>query len=481
MNDRDIETEVKAFFRRTATPKPTARLRAAIADSRLAAPAPRRRLLPTRRTAMSLVGLAAGVVIAVALLLVAVRGGTPAPATASGATPVASQTQAQSPSQVPTAIRAATSVTWQTGDFVWPSGLSTNVVEQLVPIGDRLYLIASDNGGPNPNAKASGGIWATADGLAWTKVSDIDALKAAGTDRPELMAAAPNGRGGAVVVGSEQTPDGADRTAAWWTADGKTWANASVAGPAGLMLSVASRPDGLVAVGITYSSVAAVAAAWHSSDGGSSWTSVSLPGGGREARDVTVWGDRFAAIGRSSDANQLHLWVSSDGATWSLAQSPSDPSFSPFRLIPLGNTLVVLGQGESGSAILTCGNDLTCTRASVPGLGYTASGTQIRAGAEISGTIVVNALSGTAGTVAGPVAGPGASTVASPGPSADAVPGLDFFASTDGRTWTTLKSSPSLVVVTSNLVVFRGRLVGVALIGPDVTAATAKVVVGDLR
>src|SRR5450830_613287 len=433
MNDRDIETEVKAFFRRTATPKPTARLRAAIADSRLAAPAPRRRLLPTRRTAMSLVGLAAGVVIAVALLLVAVRGGTPAPATASGATPVASQTQAQSPSQVPTAIRAATSVTWQTGDFVWPSGLSTNVVEQLVPIGDRLYLIASDNGGADPTAKASGGIWATADGLAWTKVSDIDALKAAGTDRPELMAAAPNGRGGAVVVGSEQTPDGADRTAAWWTADGKTWANASVAGPAGRMYSVVGRPDGLVAVGITQAGENAVPAAWRSTDGGSSWTNVSLPGGGMEARDVVVWGDKFVAIGRSADAN-LFLWASADGAAWSVVESPSDASFWPNRLIPFGSTLVVLGHGVPGSAILTCGTDMKCARASMPDLGHTASFTEVSAGAEVSGTIVATTRSGVAATGDVP---------ASPGPSADPARALEFLASTDGRTWTTLKSSPS--------------------------------------
>jgi hypothetical protein len=421
---------------------------------------------------MSLVGLAASVVIAVALLLVAVRGGTTAPSTASGATPVASQTptQTQSPSQVPTTIRSATSVTWQTGDLSLPTAFP---IEQLVPIGDRLYLIASDNGSAaGPTAKPSGGIWATADGLGWTKQGDIDAIKSPGTDRQTLTAASPNGRGGAVVVGSEQTTDGVDRTAAWWTADGKTWANASVEGPAGRMLGVAARPDGLVAVGITQSGVDAVAAAWRSTDGGSSWTSVSLPGGGKDAMDVTVWGDRFVAIGRSQDANLL-LWSSSDGATWSVAQSPSDASFSPDHLIPFGNTLVVLGQGVPGSAILACGNDMTCTRASVPDLGYTASMTLARTGAELSGSIVANAQSATAGTVAG--------TAESPGPSSDAVPGLDFLTSTDGRTWTTLKSNPPLVVLTSNLIVFNGRLVAVAMTGPSVTEIGIKVVVGDLR
>jgi hypothetical protein len=359
-------------------------------------------------------------------------------------------------------------VTWQTGDL----SLTTPFpIELLVPIGDRLFLIASDNGGAHLTAKASGGIWSTADGLAWTKVSDVDAIKSSGTDRPNLMAASANGRGGAVVVGSAQTLDGGGRTAAWWTADGKTWANASIEGPAGRMYSVVGRPDGLVAVGITFAGVNAVPAAWRSTDGGSSWTSVSLPGGGLEARDVTLWGDKFVAIGRSADAN-LFLWASADGATWSVVESPSDASFWPIRLIPFGSTLVVLGHGVPGSAIKTCGNDMKCARASMPDLGFTASSTQLSAGAEISGTIVASTRSGVAGTGDVP---------ASPGPSADPARALEFLASTDGRAWTSLKSSPALVVVTSNLVVFHDRLVAMAFDGADLTTVTVKVVVGDLR
>jgi hypothetical protein len=406
--------------------------------------------------------------IALALALAGCSASPTTVLSTAGATPV--QSPDTSPSgQGPASPGQTTSVTWQTGDLSLPSAPP---FEQLVPIGDRLYLIASDLGGGDATAKASGGIWATADGLAWTKQSDIAAIKSPGTDRPTLSAASPNGRGGAVVVGSEQATDDTDRTAAWWTTDGKTWGNASVEGPAGRMLSVAGRPDGLVAVGISFSSVpggSGEAAAWRSTDGGSNWTSVSLPGGGREARDVTVWGDRFVAIGLSQDGYQLMLWTSSDGANWSLTRFASDPSFAPLRLIPLGNTLVVLGWGVPGSAILTCGNDMTCARASVPDLGFTASFTEVRAGADVSGTIIVNAQSGVAGTGANPE------------PSADPARGLEFLASTDGRTWRALKSSPSLVVLTSNLVVFRGRLVAVALADPNLTAVTVTTVVGDLR
>jgi hypothetical protein len=237
------------------------------------------------------------------------------------------------------------------------------------------------------------------------------------------------------------------------------------------MYSVVGRPDGLVAVGITQAGENAVPAAWRSTDGGSSWTNVSLPGGGMEARDVTLWGDKFVAIGRSADAN-LFLWASADGATWSVVESPSDASFSPNRLIPFGSTLVVLGNGVPGSAILACGADMKCARGSMPDLGFTASFTDVSAGDEISGTIVASTRSGVAGTGVVP---------ASPGPSADPARALEFLASTDGRAWTSLKSSPALVVVTSNLVAFHGRLVAMAYLGADVPTVAVKVVGGDLR
>src|SRR5450759_1319016 len=161
MNDRDIETEIKAFFRRTATPEPSAHLRMAVVDSRLDAPTPRRMLLTARKTAFSLLGLAATVIIAVGLLLVAIRGGSTGPANV-GTTPVQSPSTSAG-SQGPANVGPATTVTWQTGDLSLPTAFP---IEQLVPIGDRLYLIASDNGSAaGPTAKPSGGIWATADGL----------------------------------------------------------------------------------------------------------------------------------------------------------------------------------------------------------------------------------------------------------------------------------------------------------------------------
>ena len=389
--------------------------------------------------------LLAGLLIALALTGCS-GGSTTAPPSVSPATQPASTGGS---SQGPANTGQASAVTWQTGDL----SLATPFpIEQLVPIGDRLFLIASDNGQPNPTAKASGGVWSTADGLSWTKQSDIDAIKSSGTDRPTLMAASANGRGGAVVVGSEQTPDGAGRTAAWWTADGKTWASATVEGPAGAMYSVVGRPDGLVAVGITQAG-----------------EKPSRPLGGLPTVDRAGRASRCLAV-----AWRHATWSSGEISLWPSVARPTPTcsyGFWPNRLIPLGSALVVLGHGVPGSAILTCGTDMKCARASMPDLGHTASFTEVSAGAEVSGTIVASTRSGVAGTGDVP---------ASPGPSADPARALVFLASTDGRTWTTLKSSPSLVVVTSNIVVFKGRLVAMAYLGADVTTLTVRVLVGDL-
>ncbi|MFI5259606.1 MAG: hypothetical protein ACHQ01_08370, partial [Candidatus Limnocylindrales bacterium] len=136
-----------------------------------------------------------------------------------------------------------------------------------------------------------------------------------------------------------------------------------------------------------------------------------------------------------------------DGAAWSVVQSPSDPSFFPFQLIPLGNTLSVLGHGVPGE------RDPDLRR---------------RAGTEVSGTIVAAAVSGSAGTAANL----GTSTAASSG--------FAFWASTDRRNWTALASSPSPVYVISNLAVFNGRIVAVT-VGPALAPIVPKVMSGDLR
>jgi hypothetical protein len=361
------------------------------------------------------------------------------------------------PPGVRTLTNPPSEIAWQAGDLSLPVTVS---FEQFVPIGDRLFLIASGNGAGDPASEASQGIWTSSDGLRWTRISGLEAIESSGS-APTLVASASNGQGGAIIVGSGSARDGSDGAAAWWTTDGASWKRSAIEGPAGRMLGVAAATVGLVAVGVTGQGGPA---AWHSADGGASWSRVALPGAAREARDVTAWAETLVAIGRSEDSQDLFLWTSTNGSQWNVKQLPSDPSFSPSGLISLASTLVVLGRGVPGGAILSCTRELECMPASVPDLARSTSFTTIRAGATLGDVLVVNAISGSAGTAASPT-GQG---------------DLALWASQDGRHWIALKSGGAALVA-SNLVVFRERLVAMT-VGPELAKATsATVMLGELR
>jgi len=70
MNGRDIEHDLSEFFRRTETPEPSLRLRAAVAAARVESPRSRLTTFRRPRTAFSLLGLAASIVLAAGVLMV---------------------------------------------------------------------------------------------------------------------------------------------------------------------------------------------------------------------------------------------------------------------------------------------------------------------------------------------------------------------------------------------------------------------------
>src|ERR1035437_4740611 len=76
MNGRNVEQDLSEFFHRVTTPEPSLHLRDAVAAARLAPPAGRMAAFQNHRTTLSLIGLAASVVLAAGLVLLATsRGG----------------------------------------------------------------------------------------------------------------------------------------------------------------------------------------------------------------------------------------------------------------------------------------------------------------------------------------------------------------------------------------------------------------------
>ena len=147
------------------------------------------------------------------------------------------------------------------------------------------------------------------------------------------------------------------QAAAWYSADGRTWQQASVpASDESLMTAAATRPGMLVAVG----GVGGSAAAWHSADGKTwSQSAVSEPAIAGEARMLTVvtFGTEFVAAGDvepTPSEPYAAFWTSRDGSTWTalpatLAGGRVEAlAAQPSRLVAVGT--VRLPDGSSSGA-----------------------------------------------------------------------------------------------------------------------------------
>jgi hypothetical protein len=174
-------------------------------------------------------------------------------------------------------------------------------------------------------------------GAAWLSVADgtwqaspSPELGAPAGGTAELRAAVPWG-GGWVAVGSVDA-DAAHRTAAIWrSADGLAWER--VTGGPGFLGSaaygVAAAGDRLVVVGSgaggETSATPAPGVAWISDDG-SSWTLVESPSfAAGPLRAVTATPTGFVAVGFGIDDARAAAWTSPDGAAWTPV--PDQPAF----------------------------------------------------------------------------------------------------------------------------------------------------------
>ena len=149
MSGRDIEGELSDFFRRTATPEPSLRLREAVTAARLE-PARRRvgagrlGVLRRPRRALSLVGLAACVVLAVGLLLVVVN--REDRQSIAGSSPTASPSVGPSPT-----LRAATSAT-PSGHFSSTGSMSIWHTSATLLLDGRVLFLDTDLRATTPRA-----------------------------------------------------------------------------------------------------------------------------------------------------------------------------------------------------------------------------------------------------------------------------------------------------------------------------------------
>jgi len=149
----------------------------------------------------------------------------------------------------------------------------TQVADQASLKGGGMNAVASFGTGFIAAGVASGraAIWTSADGLVWSRVPDNTMFH---HRRKGLLyttaSGAASGHGVVVVVGMDQGAQDVgygNGVRAWWSADGRTWAEASVERHLdGQAFSVASTPTGFLATGPS-GNPSCVGGIWGSNDG----------------------------------------------------------------------------------------------------------------------------------------------------------------------------------------------------------------------
>ena len=193
-------------------------------------------------------------------------------------------------------------------------------MEGVTAFGDELLAVGSSSGAAPAELGTDGAVWRSPDGLEWERVA-IDGLGGPGDQRVlDVVPAGP----GLVAVGSD-----GPSAAVWTSADGTSWTRPTLAeavfdGPGDqVAVAVTAGPDGaVVAVGTDGGAAEGDAAAWRSTDGGSSWVRVppgpELGGPGVQVMaDVTVVGPLLVAVGQGGTG--AAAWTSLDGTAWARA------------------------------------------------------------------------------------------------------------------------------------------------------------------
>ena len=445
MNDSELETWLAERFRDAPEPEPGELLRRAVRLDRVRSARPAE--LPRRRPLLAgLVGLAATLVLVAGLVAVATsRPARPSPA-ANPEGPI-------------------TGIEWHPGSRV--AGVNLLNGPYLATSGGRLFLAGDDVSKVQTGEVA---VWSSADGVAWTQVSEPGAFDKGGPGFMP-MGFSDDGHGGLVLVGTTPAADGSEAGVAtvWHSSDGRTWRQSTLG--SGWINAVAASAGAIVALGDVYNATGPAVdrsiaggelTAWFSTDG-ETWSRTILPADTLyEARAVTAWKGGFVAFAQQSVANTpvSAVWTSADGRSWE--RVPGDlPGFDAVAMASLGDRVVAVGfkgssidlvpASESSTDGRTWAESIAPSRERYVGFGDVTV---------VDGSLVaVDGDHALATRLAGD---------ASNGPSA--APTASVWVSTDGAAWRLLPEDVSLTTGVgsgSPVVAFAGRIAYATQDGAD--------------
>jgi len=311
-------------------------------------------------------------VIGVPILLGGGSGGNEAPVATEPTTPPT--TVATEPTTPPMVE------SWQQGTEVMSSAIG---LYDMTRIGSQLVAVGFDIG--DDNARPNGAIFASDDGVAWTRLAEEDPALNLGAVQ---IAAVTDGGPGLVAVGrgcEDETQGCTPYATAWTSTDGTSWfrtahdpvafgdlvtettsMNDVLADDGGTLVAVGLFQDWLVDDAGVEQSVTTFPAVWLSSDG-VSWERTLIGEGFEQTVDAFLNGlpttpmqavarspdGSFVAVGAMLDKNDKStaaVWTSTDGSAWDRVD-PTSPAFGP------GTDMVDITWGENGfMAVGTFGN-----------------------------------------------------------------------------------------------------------------------------
>jgi hypothetical protein len=242
---------------------------------------------------------------------------------------------------------------------------------ESVAAGPDGFVAVGSDGFPGGNTQLPGArgaaVWRSADGTSWSREPNQASFAGA------VMFGIARTASGYVAWGEIHDPAGIGpaRPPIWASADGLTWTRASgiaeAGGPGNPIQSILPVGGRLIAVGSRVSDTSgfALPAMWSSGDGGRTWGLLATPdgvvpnpAGSGELHDIAVAGSDVLAVGlseaRSGDQGSevAIAWLSTDGgATW--RELPEDPSLGPelvARLVAIGDGFVAFGSTNDPNA-----------------------------------------------------------------------------------------------------------------------------------
>jgi Protein kinase domain len=240
----------------------------------------------------------------------------------------------------------------------------------------RLAAVHAPGGGPAPlghvATRLAGGpggwlavgpqaIWTSADGLDWTLAAAHGIPQLPGDQVLVLT----NTAQGFLAAGEAATAGGGTQAVIWTSRDGLTWQRKTAAQlgltalgatAQGIVYAAAHGPDTVISGGVTGGGN--VAAAWLSTDGGSTWTAVTIPadhGAGASVTGLGFDGSGLVAVRAGQGANGAPdgvAYFSPNGHDWQYAGTvDAAGGWSPGVVKGSTNGFVVTGTTTAGQIV----------------------------------------------------------------------------------------------------------------------------------